>query len=314
MRVSSRFMMAMLLGAGGLVLDLCSAAEPWPLPPVWEKMAWADTDRPDIPAGKPDEVSLASGAIRLIVPPGWHVTEIPTGREMRIWITPEPLVQQRSDRGGVWVTFHWRGRMLGDDQLRAWLSGRRPESPVEGPQEQELRSVEIAGRSGWTTSYAQQEQQVVHFLVGLQTGVFELAAMAPPAEFASRQQEALRLLETLHLNAPQLSRPAVDAQIAHAVPAIGLWKSLRGQLRLDDQGRVAVLFDQRNGYPLDEAGRLRYAQPVKSLQGSYQANADVLLVTWDDGSRTNYRWAIEDGQLLLTDHHGRVSQLNRLLE
>ncbi|MDH3719012.1 MAG: hypothetical protein OES79_12915 [Planctomycetota bacterium] len=290
------------------------AVEPLPQPPLLEGSDLPEIDQEDAEVQQQDEVSLAGGAIRFAVPQGWHVSEVPTGREMRVWVTPEPLVEGRSGSDGIWITFHWRGRAPDDGELRAWLSGRIKGLLAQRSQDQRLRTAEIAGYAGLALSSANQRAKVEHFVVGLETGIFELAVSAPPSKFASRRQVAAQLLERLQLQVPRLPLPDADRRIATAANAIGLWKSLRGQLRLGDDQRVELRFDGRHGYPLDETGVLRYGQPARSIQGSYQAEDDMLLVAWDDGSRTNYRWAVEDGQLLLTDHHGRVSQLNRLLE
>ena len=76
-------------------------------------------------------------------------------------------------------------------------------------------------------------------------------------------------------------------------------------------GNVVVRFDEEEQYQLDSAGRIDFDRPAAQLTGRYQANGDLLLITWDDGSQLNYRWLVTDGDLMLTDHYGRVSQLRR---
>ena len=50
------------------------------------------------------------------------------------------------------------------------------------------------------------------------------------------------------------------------------------------------------------------------LTGTFLAQEGLLLVTWDDGSKLNYRWRLLGHDLLLTDHQGRISHLRRLIQ
>ena len=51
-----------------------------------------------------------------------------------------------------------------------------------------------------------------------------------------------------------------------------------------------------------------------SLAGRFRAKNDLLHVVWDDGSKLNFRWKLSGSALLLTDHEGQISQLQRLYE
>ncbi len=71
-------------------------------------------------------------------------------------------------------------------------------------------------------------------------------------------------------------------------------------------------FDRRGSFEPGPDGTLRYDRPLVKLRGTAVAQDDLLLVTWSDGSRTNYRWRLYQGDLLLTDHLGRTSRLKPL--
>ncbi len=268
---------------------------------------------PEVLAVPRDEISLAGGAIRFTSPRGWFVSELPAGRHLQVWVTAQPLAR-RGPHDGVAVSFHWLGRPASHEELRSWAlrsdeagrAGQRPGQNVE------LR--EIAGRPGVVTSFANDDRRAEHFVVGLETGIFELISTASPAQFVAQQKITALILDGLRLQSPQLANRPADLNAIAAADAIGLWKSLRGQLHLGRDGGILLRFDRRVGFPLDAEGVLRFDAARTEIDGRFQAQGDLLMVTWSDGSRTIFRWRMNDGQLLLTDHHGRVSQLNRLLE
>lgn len=73
-----------------------------------------------------------------------------------------------------------------------------------------------------------------------------------------------------------------------------------------------IRFDRRGNYAIDKQGTPVFDSNLKTLAGRYRAENDLLLVTWADGSRTNYRWRRQGPNLFLTDHTGRTSQLRRI--
>ena len=121
-------------------------------------------------------------------------------------------------------------------------------------------------------------------------------------------------MEQLEIESPDLPEYDVSAVLSSARQFVGLWKGLRAQLRFGGDGRIHIEFDSQRNYALDETGLADYSQPVTQLVGTYRVVGEVIYVTWDDGSQLNYRWRLDNGRLLLTDHHGRVSQLHRLIE
>ena len=56
------------------------------------------------------------------------------------------------------------------------------------------------------------------------------------------------------------------------------------------------------------------AEVVPASEPVFEAKEDLLLVEWKDGSKLNFRWKVKDGDLLLTDHEGRISKLRRIVE
>ena len=94
----------------------------------------------------------------------------------------------------------------------------------------------------------------------------------------------------------------------------GNWKALHSRLQLHDDGRVVIRFDRKGNYALDERGTPTFDSNLTMLTGRYRAQDDLLLVTWSDGNRTNYRWKRQGADLFLTDHTGRTSQLRRIYQ
>ena len=110
-------------------------------------------------------------------------------------------------------------------------------------------------------------------------------------------------------------RPIAELQeVASAEPILGSWKSYRARLRLDGSGQIHLNFDRHRVQTIDRLGSQQTPKRIARLAGTYQARDDLLLITWDDGSKLNYRWRIHRGELLLTDHTGQMSRLKRLLD
>jgi hypothetical protein len=261
-----------------------------------------------------DVVQFAGGAIEIQVPAGWHTHEVPIGRELRIWLTEDDIPEGRRPQDGVWMTFHWRGHEVDLGELRAWLDFRTDHLDVKriqlGEVEQRqlgafpvlVREVDREGRRNWI------------LLAATKTGIFELTATADLKDFQRQRAAAEALLAGIKLSAPQIRQSNVRPEVQAATPAVGLWKSLQARLWLGGDGRVVMDFDQPKNFRIDESGNTDYDRKMIRLTGQYEAREDVIFISWDDGSRLNFRWRVEDGQLLLTDHNGRVSQLFRLVD
>lgn len=261
-----------------------------------------------------DVVQFAGGAIEIQVPAGWQTHEIPVGRELRIWLTERDIAEGQRPHDGVWMTFHWRGRDVDLVQLEKWLDFRighlNPKRGRVGQLEHRqlgqfpalVREVDHASRRTWI------------LLAATNTGIFELTATAEFKDFQRQRTAAEAVLGSIKLSTPQIRPANVRPAVQAAAPVVGLWKSLQAKLWLGGDGRIAMEFDRSKNFRLDESGNVDYERQITRLTGQYEAREDILFINWDDGSRVNFRWQVDDGQLLLTDHNGRVSQLDRLVE
>ncbi len=282
-----------------------STPAPRPLPAVEPELVTPD-------GRKSDFVQIAGGAIEMAVPEGWYVSEIPVGRQVQLWLTPIAPAERRVPTDGICATFHWQGRKPSQDELAAAIQSRMTERGFFSPPQ--VVSAPFADNHAQLAMENQNERQKIWMAAtATETGIFEIAVVAARDDFVSRLEATQIVFSSLKIATPRLRTPVVLGGVQDAAAAAGLWKSLRARLRVGGDGRIEMSFDGPT-YPLDEAGQLSYVRRVDVLTGSYQARQDMLLVTWDDGSRLNLRWRIDDGQLLLTDHNGRVSQLNRLVE
>ena len=72
-------------------------------------------------------------------------------------------------------------------------------------------------------------------------------------------------------------------------------------MQFRDDGRVVIIPDA-----------LDRNRPSKPLAGTFEARDDLVFIHWDDGSRLNLRWRLQDNDLFLTDHEGQISHLKRV--
>ncbi len=187
------------------------------------------------------------------------------------------------------------------------LEARRSEPPSAGgtaPGQLAVRDFSPPPVAAYLATYA---------VARLQSGWFELYSLAPAAVHDRRQRELESIWATMQLRDPELATPEVAESIRDAASIVGIWRAQNSLLEFLPSGRIAIRFDRERHFPLDQQARLDYEHPVRELTGSFAAEADLMLVTWDDGTRRNYRWHLVHGRLLLTDHHGRTSQLQRII-
>jgi hypothetical protein len=153
-----------------------------------------------------------------------------------------------------------------------------------------------------------REVRGYHVLISTDWGIAELQVRHASDEVA---QFAAEVLDQMELGTP-LERPSPDvATTAHARDLFGTWKAERARLIVRADGAIDLQHDKERVRQLDQ---IHLRRPQRRLRGTYIADGDVLYVTWADGSQLNLRWSSTYGQLLLTDHFGRVSQLHRLFE
>jgi hypothetical protein len=259
-----------------------------------------------------DLLIFAGGAVEATVPAGWNVTEIPAGRELRLWLTPAPNPAGQVPSEGIWMVYHWLGRPPRQNEVLKLLDLRVPSG--SRPSAVETEQLPLSSATGLLREFQRQDRRGFHLVVDASHGILEVAVEASPQNYPDLRQKALGVLAGMKLAEPDLRTAAVRPPIVDARPVIGLWKGLRARMQLSGDGRVVIQFDSAKNYPLDKSGNLIYSQRINRLTGSYRAEDDMLFVQWDDGSRLNYRWRLDDGRLLLTDHNGRVSQLHRLVQ
>jgi len=279
-----------------------------------------DNIRSDSAHGAAGFVSYSGGAVRFAVPAGWNVSEVPQGRELRLVLTPR-TAPERNERlaDGIWISYRHRPESSppSAEQLARWCEERLRKELGPGVRLGAAKAVEVGGEPGAArvfrlSSSASSGRRVwgAHLVVWAGAGIVDMHLISPPELYEQRAASLAMLLDGMKLGTPgRPSSPPLPPQVAAATPALGSWKALESLLMLAPNGRIAIVFDHRRNYRLDSQGYLDYQKRVERLAGEFVARDDLLLVRWDDGSRTNYRWRTAAGRLYLTDHMGRVSEL-----
>ena len=102
----------------------------------------------------------------------------------------------------------------------------------------------------------------------------------------------------------------MQAAVQSAQPIMGAWKALQSRLRLRRDGTVTIITDRPFTFASDGDDRVQ----GNEIKGNYVAHNDLIMITWDDRSKLNFRWRMHGDKLLLTDHEGKTTQLRRILE
>lgn len=95
------------------------------------------------------------------------------------------------------------------------------------------------------------------------------------------------------------------------LPIVGVWKDTNSRIQFRADGEVVVQEASHAEGPGGPEIRRPAGAAEQILKGRFQAREDILSVSWEDGPKTNYRWRLQDGWLLLTSHHGRNYLLHR---
>ncbi len=274
-------------------------------------------------ADERDVVLFAGETIEFRLPRGWRVQETPVGREVRLLLSPGELPRNPRDFDhGLWLAYH---RSPADDsaesKLPAELSRRlrlaagRDARLTAGP-----TPCSLAGHAGFRQEFQiaspenrQIDSRGFHALVRTPWGVFECHGVAPADGLLALDAKWREILETLVVHAPS-PPPTPLPEIDDAAPLVGSWKSLRARFIFLPDGGVEIRYDRTATFALDEQGNVKFNRHVSRLTGQSRTSGHLLFVTWDDGSRQNFRWKIHRGDLLLTDHSGHVSHLKRLFD
>lgn len=271
-----------------------------------------------------DIVQHAGGVIEIRPPLNWHVNEFSVGREIRLVITPGP-VRHANISEGLWLTIHVVDdpAVVDVDRLKTMLASRIPILDNRAVATGQPKQDSIAGavvvsqtfrstKSNSDTDPAKTQLRGFHLLAKVPQGIVEIYGVAPDDRYQQRSREFAQTLADMSFNETATMLGDVHKSAADAKPILGAWKSYRGRLKLNEKGRIMIKSD----VPMRVA-KFTSPQTEKSappITGRFEAHDDLLFVTWDDGSRLNFRWRLEGASLLLTDHDGQISQLRRILE
>ncbi len=260
----------------------------------------------------------AAGAVELTIPADWTVREVPAGRQIRLAILPfEPDAETPSD--GLWLSYHFDpDRHPQTPPQLVQLAAARLTAVTEekaAPEEPQFMNVGRfhAVRIPFTMAAGVTSPINVrgfYLLFETDWGFCELHAMAPEVLYAKRENQFQSIVASMKLNAPSIKTEVQDPAVTDARPLIGSWKAFQSRLRLSGDGRVSIVTDQ----PFTLTAEAGERQQASEITGHFRAEKDVLWITWDDGSKLNFRWRIRNNRLLLTDHEGKMTQLRRILE
>lgn len=262
-----------------------------------------------------DIVTFAAGAIELALPPDWVATEVHVGREVRLYLTPRPLAERaRSKQSEVWITYHVRTADMRPGELEAFAAQRLRRTAPDDATHGAGSRVDFAGHRAVRRDFHIVRGDIAgeHFVVPVEWGIVEIQSLLPAKSTADR--ETVRdMLAGLVLRRPTIRREPSRSETRDATAVVGTWKAERSRMTLTAAGYISLEYHAHGRRQIDLA-TARVMSPPRRLEGRYEARGDLLLVAWGDGSRMNMRWQTADGDLLLTDHNGRISQLKRLLE
>ena len=272
-----------------------------------------------------DIVLFAAGAVEARPPLGWWIREIPYGREVRLLITPvEHRASNEMPADGIWLTYHAQHRPKPDAVSKLPALARRRARLAAGRGALLERSAEgpLAGCRAAYTEYQKtvekrdgpaEEFRGSHVLALTAWGFVELHFSAPLDRFELRSREFQRMLRDLRLAEPRRLVEEGVTTVKDAADILGVWKAFRSRMRLLADGGIEIELDRSRVVPPRVANR-PYEYVKMSLRGRFRAQQDLLFVEWEDGSKLNFRWRLDRGNLLLTDHEGQISLLYRLYE
>jgi hypothetical protein len=268
--------------------------------------------------GERDLIEYAGGRLQFRLPRDWRLTETVRQREVWLLLTPgrPPESLARLD-DGIWIVFRpqlpsdqhstndraidFFGPNVKTNEIAELPIDRRPmhRSAVVVSADPNFDRPELRGA-------------YLHGAAG--AAQFELALVAPAPKVQLRLGQLDDMLATIRFRAAKDQDKALADSQSGAKEIVGAWKSLRGKMRILGDGRIVVRTDSATPRPIDAGAPLLYEQKGVELVGRYEARGDVLRIVWTDGSRTNYRWRLVDGELFLTDHVGQTSQLRPMFD
>ena len=301
------------------------------------------------------EVLHAGGAVQLQIPADWVVREVPQGREVRLLLCPPSPHDANGDvleaDTLLWLVLRYRPEglpSLTDDQLVKTAAtkldyrlGGAKVRPAQSPiwmngaarwakLEFELPTGRQTLREGATRGEPPQTVVGTYLLQQVDWGRLEVCSLQwdrDAQESRARSADLQPILSSIRLIRPQPKPQRSRETVGDALHAMGLWKASRSMMRLEPNGRIAIISDEPfEVEEIEDAGaqalgdtqrgddRAQVPQTAAQVIGEYTAQGDVIYTVWEDGSKLNYRWKIHHGDLLLTDHRGRTAKLWRLSE
>lgn len=296
------------------------------LPPQAHELKLPEVRRKNIPLTSDLRVVLFAGeSVELTLNVPWNVYEVPLGRQWWLVVTPERL-PQRPNLGntGFWMS-HIRMSPAEIETSPEAISRemRSRLNALTGNQAELLgqsRTLTLDGCPGVIQDFQLPPSQQVSearrgffIFVATKFGLLEMQGLAPLSKFEVFRQQCGRILTSVRLDTPRNMRNSANMLSGQSSPLVGTWKALGATMRIMDDGRVDVRLDRPFALSVPKAEADGAARP-RALRGRYQLHGDVLVVDWEDKSQLNFRWRIERGDLLLTDHTGLTSQLKRMFD
>ena len=276
-----------------------------------------------------DVVTIAGGAVAFRLPAGWFATEVPHRREVRVLLTSDKPRRRKSRLvDGIWLTYHVVPRQQTAEvitELNAMAVKRLGTISKTAPSVLHNFTANIDNWPSVITELGDANAKLddaqrhltsngQHVLIRTNWGFVEFYAIAPSELISQRQASWKFVLDSLRLSPLPPLPVAKTPDVVSASPILGSWKSYRARLHLNGQGEIAINFDRPRIASIEINGSNESSRKIVRLSGRFRARDDLILITWDDGSKLNYRWRLHNGELLLTDHTGQVSQLRRLVD
>jgi hypothetical protein len=260
-------------------------------------------------------IRFAGGAIEFQLPNDWDVAEVPFGREVHMVLSPsQPNESVRGVAARIWLTCHsTESGVDGTEALQKILVERLAAVTRNLGKVAHTETIRIAGRNGQVANFTAKTPdgrsiRGSHLIFPIEGGLCEIHLVATEDEYVFASAAADTLLRTIAAPDRKVGAEEIDKSARDAKAVFGAWKAVASRLFLDGRGNIAIEFDRRTVLSVAAGNK-----PTQRITGSFKAKGDLLFVTWADGSKSNYRWRLERGELLLTDHDGNVSQLRRLV-
>ena len=295
------------LAAAPVDAELLASSARWGDEYAWQVATPGEQEVSRLPTVEEEaaELRFAGGAIIAQLPPDWQVSQTDHFRHVRLYITRQPLTDEREFSEGIWISYHVRSRQPDSNQLAHMMQQQLDDAHLSPAAREGARAFVLNGRPALRQPFRLLRQANAgsgyHLLIVATWGVVEVHARYRDDKEA---HAIATIVDNLNIGEP------------HQLPnksnlLLGSWKAERARLLVGENGTVELQRDREHLRQIENAYLNR---PPRTLTGTYSLDGDVMQVTWRDGSQLNLRYQSTASELLLTDHHGRVSQLQRLFE